>query len=148
MTLNYEWENRFLEMARLVSSWSKDPSTKVGAVLVSGRHVLGTGYNGFPVGCDDSAEIYLNRDEKYRRVVHAEVNALLNAQGKKGDEMSLYSTLCPCSQCAAMIINFGVRQVFCPVPTHDQLERWGASFDSASKMFKEAEVKMWFLPDP
>lgn len=136
-----------MDMAELVASWSKDPSTKVGAVLVSGRSVLGIGYNGFPKGCLDFPSIYENREEKYRRVVHAEVNALLNAQGRnKDDELSLYSTLCPCSACAAMMINYGVRSVYCPVPTSDQLTRWGPSFESTKSMFKEADVKMWFLP--
>lgn len=137
-----------MDMAELVSSWSKDPSTKVGAVLVSGRSVLGIGYNGFPKGCRDYPEIYDNREEKYRRVVHAEVNALLNAQGRNKDEgLTLYSTLCPCSACAAMMINYGVKAVYCPVPRSDQLDRWGASFESTKAMFEEADVKMWFLPN-
>lgn len=142
-----KWENRFMDMAELVAGWSKDPSTKVGAVLVSGRTVLGLGYNGFPSGCDDSPAIYENREEKYRRVVHAEVNALLSAQGKTKEDMELYSTLCPCSQCAAMMINFGVKVVYFPVPTQEQLDRWGASFETTLRMFREARVMPMYLPN-
>lgn len=144
---HHKWESRFLDMAMLVASWSKDPSTKVGAVLVSDRSVLGLGYNGFPKGCSDDPLLYEDREEKYRRVVHAEVNALLNAQGETGSgNLDLFTTLCPCSSCAAMIINFGVKRVFSPKPTLDQLSRWGSSFMSTEMMFQEAKVKMIFLP--
>lgn len=142
----HKWEMRFLEMAKLVAGWSKDPSTKVGAVLVSDRSVLGLGYNGFPAGCRDDEEIYNDRPEKYRRVVHAEVNALLNAQGKTGrDGLHLFSTLCPCSACAAMMINYGVRNVYFPEPSDDEVSRWGESFKSSMAMFREADVRVNFL---
>ena len=140
-----KWDNRFMDMAELVASWSKDPSTKVGAVLTTGRKILGLGYNGFPAGCRDDMEIYHDRPEKYRRVVHAEVNALLN--GTREGDMALYTTLCPCSQCAAMIINFGVKDVFSPIPSEKEKERWGESFLSAVEMFKEAKVRQWYLPN-
>jgi dCMP deaminase len=137
-----DWRLRFMGMAELVATWSKDPSTKVGAVLVSERRVLGLGYNGFPRGCSDDDALYQNRDEKYRRVVHAEVNALLNAQGKHGSDLTLYSTLCPCSQCTAMAINYGVTKVVSWRPTIDQVERWGGSFKTSKNLLEEAKIPL------
>ena len=71
------WDMRFLEMAQLVASWSKDPSTKVGATIVDDdRRVISVGYNGFPKGVADNKRLE-DRDEKYKMIVHAERNALL-----------------------------------------------------------------------
>ena len=148
-TYNSKWPNRFMDMAELVAGWSKDPSTKVGAVLTSGRKVIGLGYNGFPAGCNDSEGIYEDRPEKYRRVVHAEANAILNCNGLSSSDkvgLAIHCTLCPCSTCAGMIINFGIKEVFCPAPTQDLVDRWGPSFHSAVTMFNEADVKLWYLP--
>ena len=78
-TLSNKWDIRFLEMAKLVASWSKDPSTQVGAVAVRNRTVIAQGYNGFPRGCDDHELYYLNKAIKYKRIVHAEMNAIYNA---------------------------------------------------------------------
>ena len=74
-----KWNMRFLEMAKMVGSWSKDPSTKVGAVIVDdNRRVVSLGYNGFPKGVADNNRLE-DRNEKYKMIVHAERNALLFA---------------------------------------------------------------------
>ena len=69
-------------MAKLVASWSKDPSTQVGAVAVRNRTVIAQGYNGFPRGCDDHELYYLNKAIKYKRIVHAEMNAIYKCSRK------------------------------------------------------------------
>ena len=75
-----KWPIRFMNMAKMVSTWSKDPSSKIGAVAVNDeRNILATGYNGFPKGIADTEERLNNKDEKYPRIVHAEMNALMNA---------------------------------------------------------------------
>ena len=134
------WQGRFLNLAKSVSTWSKDPSTKVGAVIAQHKRVVSVGYNGFPAGTSDDERLYLNREEKYRRVVHAEANALLFAKGDtKYAEVYVYP-LVPCSNCMAMLINAGVGEIFAPVPTPEQLSRWGDSFNSTMAMAEEADV--------
>lgn len=144
-----DWDRRFLNLARHVSTWSKDPSTKVGAVVTADRFVLGLGYNGFPPGCDDSPEIYADRPRKYRRVIHAEMNAMLNTMGKIGrtPNLHIYCTLFPCSACAAAMIQFGIKAVFSPEPTPEEIERWGDSFKESQEMFVEAGVDAVWVPD-
>ena len=74
----HKWDQRFLDLARHVAGWSKDPSTKVGAVVADDRHqVLSMGYNGFPAGMRDNVDLYEDRPTKYSRIIHAEMNALL-----------------------------------------------------------------------
>lgn len=110
-----KWHWRFIDLARHVAQWSKDPSTKCGAVIVRpNRTVASIGYNGFPRGADDTDCLYLNRDRKYLRVVHAEVNAILNCQ-ERPEGYAIY--IWPpewgpcCSHCAAAIINAGITTV-------------------------------------
>src|SRR5690348_10005783 len=86
-----KWDKRFLELAQLVAGWSKDPSTKTGAVIVSPeRTIVAVGYNGFPKLMDDAPELYANREVKYSRIVHCEMNAVLNA-GHRVDGSTLYT---------------------------------------------------------
>ncbi len=104
------WDERFLELATLVSSWSKDPSTKVGCVLVGpDKVVLSVGYNGFPRGVEDSSERLNQRDIKYRMVQHAETNAIQNAQGNLRGA-TVYVTHKPCSNCCGALIQAGLCQ--------------------------------------
>src|SRR6056300_1257995 len=75
-----KWDKRFMDMAQMISTWSKDPSSKIGAVAVNDeKRILATGYNGFPRGIADTEERLNNRDEKYPRIIHAEMNVLMNA---------------------------------------------------------------------
>ncbi|MBF0199629.1 MAG: dCMP deaminase family protein, partial [Planctomycetes bacterium] len=111
------WDEYFMSLAILVSLRSKDPSSKVGAVLVKDHKIIGTGYNGFPTGCDESRfpwerdienEGWLNT--KYPYVIHAEANALLNTVvSPKGAH--LYVTLHPCNECAKLLIQGGIEKV-------------------------------------
>jgi len=75
------WHKRFLEMAKLISTWSKDPSTQCGAVIIDAKkRVISMGFNGFPSGTSDDPDLYQNREKKYKRVIHAEKNAILFAK--------------------------------------------------------------------
>jgi dCMP deaminase len=131
---------RFLALARHVAEWSKDPSTKVGCVLVDAdRRVIGMGYNGFPRGVDDCPARYADRPTKYAMVVHAEANAVLNAVAKTAGSTA-YVTHHPCAGCAGMLIQAGVVAVFCPVPEAGIAERFADSFAAARTMFREAGV--------
>ncbi len=98
--LNFEqWDYRFLQLAETVATWSKDPSTKVGSVIVdSKRRVIGLGYNGFPRRIQDLEERYSNRETKLKLVCHAERNALDNTPISV-EGSTLYATLFPCNEC-------------------------------------------------
>ena len=110
------WDEYFMGVALLASQRSKDPSTQVGACIIDeDKRILSTGYNGFPQGCSDDSFPW-NRDEsqgetKYQYVVHAELNAILNASGKKLAGSTLYVGLFPCNECAKAIIQSGVKEV-------------------------------------
>lgn len=141
-----KWDERFIEMAKLVATWSKDPSTKVGAVVVDGNRVVSLGFNGFPRGTDDAPELYDNRERKYRRVLHAEQNAIAFAQ-RKLDWCTIYITHAPCSRCVAQIIQEGIKRVVCPNPwsDHNYMERWRDDVLETEAMCKEAKVKLEYV---
>ncbi len=137
-----KWDLRFLELAKFVAGWSKDPSTKTGAVIVNNdRQVVGMGYNGFPRGVCDDPERYADRELKYKMIVHSERNALLFTNGLSVKGCTLYSfPFASCSTCAAMIIQAGiVRCVAPPLPAYLQ-ERWAGELQVALTMFNESGV--------
>ncbi len=111
------WDEYFMGVALLASMRSKDPNTQVGACIVdSDRRILSTGYNGFPQGCSDDEYPWERdgetvNDTKYPFVVHAELNAILNARGKSLAGATLYVGLFPCNECAKAIIQSGVQEV-------------------------------------
>jgi dCMP deaminase len=110
------WDEYFMGVALLAAERSKDPNTQVGACIVDeNNRILSTGYNGFPYGCSDD-EFPWNRDEalgetKYQFVVHAELNAILNARGKALAGSKVYVALFPCNECAKAIIQAGIKEV-------------------------------------
>ena len=110
------WDQRFFELAKHVSTWSKDPSTKVGAVIVNDlKQVLSLGYNGFPRGVNDDPARYADRSCKYAFVIHAERNALDNAfTDVRGS--SMYVTHFPCHECSKGIVQKGIKRLFTPKP--------------------------------
>lgn len=133
------WDLRFLEMAKLVASWSKDPSTKTGAVLVrQDRTVLSVGFNGFPRGMDDAPELYADRDKKYSRVVHCEINAMISAK-QPIDGSTLYTyPFMSCDRCVVQMIQAGVKRFVAPKASADKLERWGPAFALVQSYISEA----------
>ena len=108
------WDEYFMGVAKLAAHRSKDPSTQVGACIVSPENIIiSTGYNGMPQGCNDD-EFPWNRDgeeTKYPYVVHAELNAILNATGRDLRGSRVYVALFPCNECAKAIIQSGVKEV-------------------------------------
>jgi len=140
-TKQAEWDQFFIGMADYVSTRSKDPSTKVGAVIVrpDGKTIASLGYNGFPRGTSDDPALYNDRPEKYRRVVHAEVNAVLNATSST-EGATVFVTHPPCSQCMALLIQAGVKTVVHPTPDPAMAERFAESFNAARSMAYEADV--------
>ena len=140
-----DWDLRFLQMARLVSTWSKDPSTQVGAVITRDKFVVSLGFNGHPKGVSDSAERLENREVKYRTIIHAEMNAILTAkQNLEGCTIYVWPFM-PCSQCGAAIVQAGIKRVVAPKSDND---RWAESFAFTSQIFSEAGVELVFAPSP
>jgi len=129
-----KWDTRFIDLAKLVASWSKDPSTQVGAVIVDkDKGIVSTGFNGFPQGVDDEAT---DRDIKLLRTIHAEENALLFAR-RDVTGMTVYVTRPPCARCAVKLIQSGVSRVVYPLPPVDFVERWGNEMREANAMFSQ-----------
>lgn len=145
--VNNKWDIRFLKIAKEISTWSKDPSSKIGAVIVNNeKRILATGYNGFPVGIKDTDERLENREEKYKFVVHAEMNAIYNAtyNGVSLNNSTLYVYGLPiCSECAKGIIQVGVKRVV--MPNMQYSHKWLMSFSNSVKMFREAGVEHEFI---
>jgi len=106
------WDYRFLELAKFTAGWSRDPSTKVGAVVVRpDKTVASLGFNGFPRRVADLPERLEDRATKYQIVVHAEMNALLHAREPLHGYTLYCAPLHPCSNCAAAIIQAGISRV-------------------------------------
>ena len=137
MELNDVWDSRFLRIAEEVSTWSKDPSTKVGAVIVDNRNrVVSMGYNGFPQGVADDERLD-DREAKYKRIVHAEMNALLFSSKPVVDCRIYTYPLLPCPRCAGPLIQAGINMVICPKNTP---ERWSADFEISREILAEAGI--------
>ena len=138
------WGNRYIHLAKEISTWSKDPSTKVGAVVIGNNgEVLSQGYNGFPRGIKDTAARLKDRERKYKLVVHAEMNAIYNASlnGVSLNNATLYVYGLPiCNECAKGIIQVGIRRVIATRPA-DYNKEWDESIKDAKALFKEAEVE-------
>lgn len=128
---------------------SKDPSTKVGAVIFDRDYrIVSIGYNGFPRGVNDSLDRLGNRATRLFGTLHAEDNAILFAdRDLSGCGIAVWP-LPPCAHCAARIVQTGIIRVFMPVVDMDRLERWRESFDLANQFFKEAGVGVTKYTDP
>lgn len=138
-----KWDMRYLDLAESVSTWSKDPSTKIGAVAVGSKgQVLSQGYNGFPRGIADTDDRLEDRDLKYKYVVHGEMNAIYNAchTGVSLNGAALYiHGLPPCAECAKGIIQVGINTVVARYPKSAS-PMWLESSKTAREMFAEAHV--------
>ena len=133
-----KWELRYLEMAKLVSTWSKDESTKVGAVIVdSDNTVISVGFNGLPRRIQDTDQRLNNRDVKLKMIIHAEINAIITAKRPLNNTTIYTYPFMSCSQCAGLIIQSGICR---HISYKTDNERWKDSFDLALEMFDEARV--------
>ena len=140
MTRQRVWDERFMEMAKLTASWSKDPSTKVGAVIVDDQNrVVSLGYNGFPRDVDDNHEQLNDRKTKLEMTVHAETNAILFAQRNlAGCTLYVWPMPC-CAKCAGLVIQTGISRV---VSTRMNFRaEWQTSQNLADDMFRQACVE-------
>lgn len=135
------WDLFYLGMADYVAKASKDPSTKVGAVIVRpDKTVASLGFNGFPRMMSDHPNLYADRDTKYSRIIHAEVNAILHSREQLSG-YTLYCTHSPCDRCAVQIIQSGIKKVISWHIDKDPAfkERW-ACIEQANRYFREAGV--------
>lgn len=137
--MSEKWDVRYLQLARLVASWSKDPSTQTGAVIVRrDRTVASVGFNGFPKAMQDRPDWYADRNEKYSRIVHCEVNALIHAR-EPVTGFTLYTwPFASCDRCAVQMIQAGIaRFVFPPLPL-SIFNRWQESVNRTKSYIAEA----------
>ncbi|MDP6906141.1 MAG: dCMP deaminase family protein [Candidatus Thalassarchaeaceae archaeon] len=139
-----KWDKRFLDLAGHISGWSKDPSTKVGCVVVGeDREIRSTGFNGFPRGIKDDSERLSDREQKYPLICHAEENAIMHAAriGLSLKGCTAYVTWPPCTRCARSLIQAGVIEVVYPEDS-EVPERWMHDFDTSTQMMTEAGLKI------
>ena len=147
--MNNKWDNRYLNLAREVSTWSKDPSTQVGAVAIGEMgQVLAQGYNGFPRGVNDSLERYNDKEVKYRYVVHAEMNCIYNATftGASLNNATMYVWGLPvCNECAKGLAQVGVKRVVSPKTIADVPDKWKISAINTVDLLKEVGITYDFM---
>lgn len=141
--MTQKWDRRFVELAQLISTWSKDDSTKVGAVIVApDKTIVSTGYNGFPRRMRDDAALYADRAQKLSRVIHAEMNALLFAYEPIGG-CTLYTwPMMPCDRCFVHLAQAGIARCVYPRASIDALERWSESFARTLQYAAEMGIDM------
>lgn len=134
-----EKDLQFLNLAHCIRNFSKDPSTKVGAIITdTDNRVVSMGYNGFPKGIDDDERLN-DRDKKLKIIVHAEANAILFAN-KSLQDCTIYTMpFMPCSNCASLIIQSGIKRV---VSIENDSPKWGESFALAKELFLEANINL------
>jgi dCMP deaminase len=134
-----KWDSRFLDLSEFISSWSKDPSTKVGAVITDNNNrIISVGYNGFPQDIVDDGRLE-DRETKYKIIVHGEMNAILFANRSLHD-CTLYTyPFMPCPRCAGMVIQTGISRV---VSYNHMPERWANEFEVSKQLFQEAGIEL------
>ena len=138
------WDERFLKLAKHISEWSKDPSTKVGCVVVGpDRELRSTGFNGLPRGIEDNEERLNNREIKYPLICHAEENAIMHAAriGISLKGCTAYVTWPPCTRCARSLIQAGVSTIVYP-ENIEIPERCMDDFNLSLNMLKEAKISL------
>ena len=138
-----KWDARFIELARHISTWSKDPSTKVGCVVIGeDREIRSTGFNGFPRGIADDSRL-AEREQKYPLICHAEENAIMHAAriGVSLKGCIAYVTWPPCTVCSRSLIQAGIVEVVYPGDI-DIPERWENDFAMSVAMMGEAGIKV------
>jgi dCMP deaminase len=145
-----KWQQRFFDVADLVSTWSKDKSTKVASVIVDEEEhdLICVGYNGFPGGVEDDIDERHDRPAKYLWTEHGERNAIYNA-AKRGLSLrgyTLYTRWFPCADCMRAIIQSRLKKVVCEKVTGtDRDKRWEESFKVSLQMAKEAGIEIEYV---
>lgn len=148
-----KWDVRMMRVAREVASWSKDPSSQFGVVIAqrvngfrTAARIVGAGYNGFPPGIADDDRLD-DRPEKLELVVHAEVNAVLNAGlAARGATLYMYGAeSAPCRNCTKHVIAGGIARVVACGP--EIPDRWKANCDVSADTLNEAGIELCFIPE-
>lgn len=152
MSSSITWRNRYLNLAKHISTWSKDPSRQIGAVAVGSKgEILAQGFNGFPRGIHDTDYRLAYREEKYKYVVHAEMNVIYNASfnGVSLDGADLYVYGLPvCNECAKGIIQVGIKRVFILTTGSNSVpEMWVESWNNSKSMFDEVGIDYIWMYD-
>jgi dCMP deaminase len=150
MIKNYSWDQYFMTLAYLISMKSKDPSTRVGAVIVGvDKEIISTGYNGLPRNIDDKLNRYTDKNYKYLSSNHAEENAILHCarNGTSSKGCSIYTPWIPCSRCAKSIIQAGIIEViydenFPGNTKENQCDNWQESIEISNELMLEANIKI------
>ena len=141
-----KWDMRFMTIAKEISEWSKDPSRKIGAVIVGkNKQIISQGYNGFPRGIEDKDSRLNDRQTKYQYIIHAEMNAIYNAlyNGSSVQNSTIYvHGLSVCHECAKAICQVGISRVVMDTKPD---ERWSDSCRLALEIFNECGIKYSFL---
>jgi dCMP deaminase len=138
------WDTKFLKLAMHIASWSKDQSSKVGAVIVGpDNEIRSTGYNGFPRGTRDGVPSRNSRPDKYLWTEHAERNAIYNAAraGIALDGCSMYLPWFPCVDCARAIVQTGIKMLVAAIPDWNH-QQWGLHFKVAKELFDEVGTEL------
>jgi dCMP deaminase len=138
------WDEFYLGLAKKISERSKDPSTQVGAIIVRpDKSVCSVGFNGFPKKMEDKLEFYSNREEKYSRIIHAEINALTFSRDQSHEGYTLYTwPFLSCDRCFVQMVQAGIAKFVAPKATQDLISRWGTAIDKVKQYAKECEVEI------
>lgn len=134
-----KWDIRFLNLAEFIGDWSKDPSTKTGAVIIrNDRTVLSLGFNGFPKNMKDDSKEYANRELKYSKIVHCEMNALIHAR-ESIEGCTLYTwPLASCDRCVVHLLQAGINRFVFPKLPKKLEKRWKESVEKTKQYINEA----------
>lgn len=139
----HKWDKRFLELCLFFASrWSKDPSTQCGSVIVRNvNQIVQTGYNGYPAGIPDDESLY-TREQKYARIIHAEINAIILAKQDLKDCTLYVAPIPPCERCAGPIIQAGIKRVVALMSSDPERQsRWRNENNIAMNMFNHAGIE-------
>jgi dCMP deaminase len=138
-----DWDARFLGLAEHIAQWSKDPSTKTGSVIARPDHrIVSVGFNGFPRGMTDAPALYADRESKYSRIIHCEMNALMFA-AQPVDGYTLYTwPFLSCDRCFVHMVQAGIVRFVAPQATDEQLFRWGEAFERVRRYARDVGVEV------
>jgi len=138
--MSIKWDTRFLGLAAHISSWSKDPSSQVGAVITDGNRIISLGYNGFAAGVHDSVERLEDRNCKLNLTIHAEENAMIFAK-RDITGCTVYVTHPPCPRCASKLVQEEIKRIVFISPSEDFLSRWSDDLILSYQMYEEAGIE-------
>ena len=138
--MSLKWDTRFLGLAAHISSWSKDPSSQVGAVITDGNRIVSLGYNGFAAGVKDTEDRLEDRACKLNLTIHAEENAMIFAK-RDLTGCTVYVTHPPCPRCASKLVQEEVKRVVFIAPSDDFLSRWSDDLELSYQMYEEAGIE-------